>query len=127
MSEDTEHFQTFVRLQSRPTGEWLVDPKLRPKLVAFAEEQESNLTDVVIAILGRRYGVAVAPNGRRTAPDKDAVELNLRLPMPLYQAIAQAAVTHPRSVPDEIRAALCDECGLPVPEPVKRGRQRAAA
>lgn len=125
MTEDG-HYQAFVRLRST-SGEWLVDPELRPRIVADAEEHDSNVTDVVLAILAKRYKVACEPNGRRTAADPGGEELNLRLPMPLYQRIAAAAAErHPWSVPDEIRAALCAHYEFAVPEAAKRGRRAAA-
>lgn len=119
-----EFFQAFVRLRSHTTGEWLAPEALRSKLVADAEAQESNLTDVVIQILADTYRVPCEASGRRTKPNANGEELNLRLPMPLYQAIAAAAATHPRSVQREILDALCKHYGLELGAPAKRRRRR---
>lgn len=112
---DTEFFTGFVRLVSRPTGEWIAPPELRSKIVADADAAESNLTDVVNAILAKRYRVAYEPSGRKTAASPDAKELNLRMPMDLKRAIARVATENDRSLQDEIRLALADHYGLAMP------------
>lgn len=85
------YHQTFIRLRSHTTGEWLVSPELRPRLVEDAEEAGTNLTDVVLQILAKRYKVPIEPTGRKTTPAKDGEELNLRLPLPLKTAIGAKA------------------------------------
>jgi hypothetical protein len=107
--------QRFVRLRSHTTSQWLAAPELRPRLVEAAEEQGSNLTEVVIGILATTYKVPFEPNGRRTAPADNGEELNLRLPVRLDRSIGIAAARNGRSVPDEIRAALCEHYGLRIP------------
>lgn len=110
-----DYVQRFVRLRSHTTSEWLASPELRPRLVETAEAQASNLTEVVIGILARTYKVPFEPTGRRTAPADNGEELNLRLPSRLDRAIGMAAARNGRSVPDEIRAALCAHYGLALP------------
>lgn len=122
-----EYVQRFVRLQSHTTGEWLAHPDLRGKLVADAEAQGSNLTEVVIAILAGVHKVPFEPNGRRTAPADSGKELNLRLPGRLDRAIGVAAARNGKSLPDEIRAELCGHYALEVPAPPKRSRAARAA
>ena len=114
MSEG-EFFTGFVRLVSRPTGEWIAPPELRPRIVADAEAKGSNLTDVVNAILAKRYGVAYQVGGRTTAASPDGKELNLRMPMNLKRAVARVATENDRSLQDEIRLALADHYGLAMP------------
>lgn len=116
---DSEHHQAFVRLKSKTTGDWFVAPELRARLVADAQEQGTNLTEVAVGILCRRYSVAYEPNGRRANPKADDGVLNLRLPVRLYRAI-KASTDGPYQ--DAIRAALCEHYGLSVP-----ARARAAA
>ncbi len=89
--------------------------QLRPRLVEAADEQGSNLTEVVIEILARVYKVPFEPNGRRTAPADDGEELNLRLPVRLDSAIGAAAGRNGHSIAAEIRAALCTHFGLELP------------
>lgn len=125
MSEP-DHFQTFVRLRSQTTGEWFVPPELRPRLVADAEEHDSNLTELVIVILAKRFKVPFEATGRKTAPSKNGEELNLRLPMALYKAIAVAAAGQ-HSVQREILAALCANYSLTLPTPAKRTRKPRAS
>lgn len=123
---EPDHFQTFVRLRSHTTGEWFVPPELRPRLVADAEAQDTNLTELVIQILAKRFKVPFEATGRKTAPSKNGEELNLRLPMALYKAIAVSAAAHPHSVQREILGALCANYSLALPAPPKRTRKRRA-
>lgn len=110
-----DYHQAYIRLQSKTTSEWFVHPDLRHRLVADAEAQGSNLSEVAIKILADKYGVAYVSNGRRTAPKEDPVILNLRLPRPLYAAIARAALpTYGPKYQDAIRADLCAHYGLSV-------------
>lgn len=115
---DTHH-QAFVRLRSHTTGRWFVDPELRPKLVADAEAQDSNLTEVAVKILCDRFGVPYEANGRKTAPRGSGDELNLRIPTALYRILS---ATYGAKYQDGIRQALCQHYGLEVP-----GRRSAAA
>jgi hypothetical protein len=126
MSEDG-FFQAFVRLRSHSTGEWLVPPELRPKLVADAEAKGSNLTEVVLGILAAHYKVPFEPAGRKTKPSRNGEELNLRLPMRLYRAIAMSAARYPRTVQREILATLCTHYGLRLTKPPPRRRRRRGA
>lgn len=122
-----DYFQAFVRLRS--SGEWLVPPELREKLAADARERGTNLTDVVISILSRRYAVPCEASVRETSPSTSAEHLNLRLPMDLYRALELARIgSGRRSYQDELRAALCAHYGLRLPaKPARRRRPRAAA
>lgn len=117
-----DYRQAFIRLRSHTTGEWFVHPELRPRLVADADAQGSNLTQVAVRILSERYGVPYAENGRRTSPKQDDVILNLRLPAKLAAKIGAAAAQRGAKYQDAIRADLCAHYGLEVP-----ARARAAA
>lgn len=120
---EPQFFQAFVRLRST-TGEWIAPPELREKLVADAEEQDSNLTEVVIAILAGRYRVTFAPIGRRTAPNPTGEELNLRLPWDLKTAIGAAANVQGHSLQRQIIGELCAHYGLELPERLEKRRTR---
>lgn len=124
MADPEGYFQAFVRLRSRSTGEWLVPPELREKLAADARERGSNLTEVVVSILARRYNVACDPTVRGTAPSPTAEHLNLRLPMELYRELELARIASGRrSYQLEFLAALCAHYGLRLP--VRPSRRRA--
>lgn len=112
-----EFFTGFVRLVSRPSGEWVAPPELRPRIVADAEADGSNLTDVVNAILAKKYRVDYEPSGRKTAASPDGKELNLRMPMTLKTAVHHAAIENGHTLQDEIRIALSDHYGLQMPVP----------
>lgn len=112
---------TGVRLRAK-SGEWLVHPDLRARMVADAQAKGTNLTDLAVQILCDRFAVPYTTNSRRSSPSRTAEQLNLRLPEPLERAIAAA---FPRRHLDGIRAALCDHYGLPLPD--RPARQRAAA
>lgn len=89
---------------------------LRARLVAEALERGSNLTDVVVEILGERYKVpASLPSGRKTAPRSDSDILKILLPVKLWKAIRKAADRAGRRDMDEVRHALCDHYGLAMP------------
>lgn len=116
MTKNPDYEQAFIRLRSKATEAWFVHPDLRARLVADAEAQGSNLSDVAIKILADLHGVAYVPNGRKTAPREDTDILNLRLPRPLYAAIARAALPRFGSkYQDAIRADLCAHYGLSLP------------
>lgn len=122
----TEQYeQRFVRLRSATTREWYCDPGLRARLVADANEQETNLTEVAIQILAKRLGYTYAPNGRRTTPGKSEEILNLRIPLELDDLIGTA---FPRlSRPKAIIRILSTHYGLGLPVPKKQARRRRAA
>lgn len=126
----TGDHNAFVRLRSKgPGGEWLAPPELRPKLVADAQDQNTNMTEIAIGILSRRYGVPTMPNGRRTHPKSADDIILLRIPQELAAAIgaaANAAVPR-RTINDEIRAALCAHYGLRFVKVKRPRRARAAA
>lgn len=107
----------LIRLRSKgANGAWLVDPGLRPKLVADAEEKGTNLTEIAVEILARRYDVAVIANGRKSSPQANDETMLLRLPWHLYTAISAAsAVNHRSGYQDEIRATLSAHYGLRFP------------
>lgn len=101
---------------------------LRAKLIEDAEEQESNVTDVAVAILAERYKVAVPESrGRRTTPNPDSQSMLLRVPERLHTAIAHAAVTNKTSAAKQIIADLCSYYTLPVPDPPRRRRRRSSS
>ena len=125
MSEDT--IPKFISLYSRAgEGRWLVPPELRDRLSADAEERNSNMTDVIITILSKRYGISVMPSVRRARQPADThAPIYVNFPLPLYQAVAQAAAMKVRwSFQDEVRTALCEHYKLDAPG---RARQAAAA
>ena len=119
-----EHFTAFIRLRSLTTREWLAPSDLRPRLAADAEERGSNLTEIVLEILSAHYKVPFEPSGRKAKPSGDAEELNLRLPMNLYRAIAVSASRYPRTVQREILSTLCAHYGLRLTKPLPRKRRR---
>lgn len=118
---ESAHFQAFVRLRSHTTGEWLAPPELRSKLVADADASGTNLTEFVIATLAKRYRVPYEATGRRTAPTKDAAELNLRIPLVLKTAIGARANTNGVSLQRQIIEDLSAHYEL-VPPALKRRR-----
>lgn len=102
-----DYQQVIIRLRWKER--WLVPPELRGRLLETARERESNLTDVIVEILSEKYGVEYDLTDRRSNPAEDAASITARMPVSLHRAIAQAAgKAYPqRSIPDEIRAALC--------------------
>jgi hypothetical protein len=117
--------QKNIPLRSRVTGQWFVDPELRQRLIDDAERLGTNLTTVVLTILGDEYKVKVEPNGRRSSPDRDQDAIHMMLPVRLIDAISRSA--NRRGVAtfqDEVRHALSKHYGLPVPT-IPRGRPAA--
>lgn len=114
MAQNGYH-QTFIRLRSHTTHEWLTSPKLRPCLVADAAKTGTNLTEVVLEILAKRYKVPYEPSGRKTKPAKNGEELNLRLPHELRTAIGAEANVEGHSLQRQILADLCDHYKLAMP------------
>lgn len=126
---DSDFTQTFVRLRSPSTGEWMAHPDLREKLAEDAREQGTNLTAVVVAILARRYGINCDLSVRETTPSSSPEWLNLRLPKNLRTALELARISNgQRSYQDELRGALCAHYGLRIPaRQPRRRRPRATA
>lgn len=122
---------TFIRLRSKSTGEWLVHPDLRDKLIEEAEHEGTNMTDQIIQILADRYRVSYEPGGRKTNPGDDNGVINLgdAIPEKLEMAIKRAAVRHKTGTwIDQIRRDLCEHFDLPMPpKPVYTRRPRAAS
>jgi hypothetical protein len=116
----------FVRLRSKTTREWFVHEDLRPRLVADAAERGTNLSDVAVDVLCKRFAIPFEPNGRKTHPQRDDDVINLRLPAALYRALVSAYAV---KYQDGIRHVLCAYYGLSVPEraPATRRRRVAAA
>lgn len=122
------YHQAYVRLRSLTTGAWLVHPELRPRLVADALRQETNLTEVAAQILADRYKVPYTPKSRRTSPRIEENFINMRLPDKLWASIGVAASRAGRKDMDEVRYTLCAHYGLRVPPPPKyKRRARTAA
>lgn len=114
---DTE--TVFIRFRST-TGGWLVNPELRPLMLADASVKGTNLNAVIVGILSKRYGVAVEVTGRAAARSDAKADVDshkARLPLILMQAVGHASQSaYPRrSAQDEIRYALCEHYGLAVP------------
>lgn len=120
---------TYVRLRSKTTNEWFVHPELRDRMVAEANEKQTNLTDLAVQILCQRFGVPYVENKRRSSPttDADVDVLNFGMPPELQRVISASYPTHRM---DGIRKALCAYYGLGVPVRApqrRRSRPRTAA
>lgn len=111
-----DYHQAYVRLRSQPTGEWLVHPELRDRLVEDAGARQSNITEVASEILALHFGVKYTPNGRRSGvPRENAEILNMRIPLPIWKAIRRASMKSGRTEMNELRLALCKHYRLPMP------------
>lgn len=122
MSTLSDAHVAHVRLQSKKDGAWFVDPDMRPKMVADARDQHTNMSEVALAILHRHFELPYAPSGRATDPRPDEGTMRLRLPLPLYTALVQK---YGVKYVDAIRAILCAHYGLRVPAKPHRGRASA--
>lgn len=109
MADDTH--RAFVRLRSKTSGQWFVDPQLRPRLIADAEAQKTNMTEIAVLILCRHFNVPFSPTGRRSSANKDEAILNLVIPGDLYRALTARYGTR---YMNGIRAVLCQHYGLKV-------------
>lgn len=113
-SKRKTHHVAYLRLRST-TGTWLVSPELRPYLVADAGRHGTNLTETAIAILAQTYRIPYEPSSRRTSPSSNGDVINMRLPIRLWKAIRKSADKAGRRDMDEVRHALSDHYGLPLP------------
>ena len=119
-----EKGQVYVRIRSKTTGEWLVHPELRGKLIETAEAKETNITDVVNEILSQAVGVAYSPARRKSKPRPDEDKLVLKMSPELVTALQ---IRYPGSKwQNGVRYLLCAHYGLRVPGkvPQKRGSRR---
>lgn len=110
-----------MRLRSNADDAWFVDPDLRARLIADAKEQNTNMTDVILSILHKRYDLAYAANGRATEPRADDEKIRFRVPLPLYNALV---ASYGVKYVDGIRALLCAHYGLRIPAKPTRTRAR---
>jgi hypothetical protein len=117
------YVQRFVRLRSDTTQEWFASPDLRPRLVADAKAENTNLTEMVLQILSKRVGYTYAPNGRKTEPGGAEEVLNLSVPVELD---ALLTTTYPQisSASARIIRVLSAYYGLAVPIKQKQTRRR---
>lgn len=117
--------QQFLRLQ-RSDGAWVAPPELKAKLVEAAEEDGSNMTEIVNRILCKHYKLKFIPSGRRSSASPDGPVINISLPLDVRQAVKLSAVTHGRSDALEIFTVLAKHFGLtmPTPPPVARKPRR---
>lgn len=124
MAEKTHH--AMIRLRSTTDGAWFVHPDLRPRLVADATTQGSNLTELVNAILAKRLSARYSPTDRtRDQNDSDNVDvLSIRLAMSVY---AKLAARYGAKYVEGIRHELCGHYGLEIPARPRRTRRRPAA
>lgn len=107
-----------------PERGWLVHPELRSRMIADAEEKKTNLGDLAVQILCRRFGVQYVPNGRRSTPRPDSNQFNFRMPPDLERVIG--SVYPGKAMADGIRLNLCAHYGLRVPvKPPMTPRARA--
>lgn len=119
--------QRLVRLRSVTTREWYASPELRPRLVADANEQGTNLTEIVLMILAKRLGYTYAPNGRRTEPGASEEIVKLDVPLELDRLVGAAYpdVSRPKAIIRLLSAHY--GLGIPVPKQRARRRRRSAA
>lgn len=114
----------LIRLRGRDQGAWLVDPTLRDRLLADAQTEGTSITNVAMSILANRVKVPYVASGRTSEPKAAADQLNVRVPMLIYDAY-RAMSPSERGMQDVMRKTLSDHYGLDVPE--KQKRVRAAA
>lgn len=124
MSTDAK-VQRLIRLRSVTTREWYADRELRPRLVADAKEQDTNLTEIVLIILAKRLGYTYAPNGRRTEPSSNEEIIKLDVPLELDRLVGAAYPDLSR--PKAMIRILSAHYGLGLPVPRKQTRRRRAA
>lgn len=111
----------YIRLRSVNSGDQIAPPELRDLLVRRATEDESSLTDVVVGILGDKFGVPVERGKRATQPLSDRDFLVVRLPQRLDKALRMQAARRDTNRQREAMIALCQFFGLDVPPPPRRG------
>lgn len=101
----------FVRLRGQ-NDKWLVNPKLRPKLVAYAKREGVSMTTAAVMILAAELQMTYEPLKRKTTPSATADELNLRIPKGIDNRLDGEAWSRRMTVPDLIRSTLCKHFDL---------------
>lgn len=99
-------------------------PDLKARLVADAEAQETNLSEVAVAILADSYGVAYEPKGSRSTGVKDSAEVYLRAPDALRRKLRVRSATTGRPIRTLVLEVLAPHYGLEPPPQPRRGPRR---
>lgn len=101
-----------------------VPPAVKAEIARRVELSESNMNDLIVSVLARKFRVPFEPSGRRSPVVGDADRITLRLPEPLRREIKAAAGANGSTLRDEVVHALEEEFATPF---VRAPRERAAA
>src|SRR5688500_20164197 len=97
---------------------------LKRALVRVVARRESNLNDVVVALLAERFGVSFTPSGRRRKVIPGAAgAVVLRMPLELRRELKSAARRRKLNVNDLVLATLSDALEIPRSEERRVGKE----
>src|SRR6185436_17250252 len=89
-------------------------PAIKRAVVREVARRESNLNDVVVALLAERFGVPFSPSGRRRKVIPGAAgAVVLRMPPELRHELKSAAKRRKLNVNDLVLATLSDALEIP--------------
>jgi Arc/MetJ family transcription regulator len=85
--------------------------ELKDAIASEVAQRRTNMNDVVVAILARKYRVAFEPTGRRSSAIGPSGDLVLRMPAELQRTIKARAAESGATLQDEIKRTLSDYFG----------------
>jgi myo-inositol-1-phosphate synthase len=89
-----------------------VPPALKRRLAREVARGGTSMNDLVVGILGKRFGVEVTPSGRRSAPPGASGVVVLRMPDRLKDRLGTEARSQESTTNDLIVRTLSDTLGL---------------
>ena len=104
-----------------------VPADLKSAIRREVEGSDTNMNDLVVGILARKFEVSFSPSGRRSAHVGDSPDLLLRMPEALRRRIKVRAANSGSNQRDVIVAVLSEHFGTRFASAPRRPRSSRAA
>jgi hypothetical protein len=97
-------------------------PDMKRALVQEVSSTGSNMNDIVVGLLARRYGIKFVPSARSSAPCSTKPVVVLRMNPALKRRLQYDALKHESNMTTTVIRLLAEELGLP--SSMKKVRRR---
>jgi hypothetical protein len=89
-------------------------PPLKQRVVAIAAAEGSNLNDVIVGMLAKKYGVRFKPSGRKSSSRDDKLKVLVRMPDQLKLELQRHAVELRTNLTELIVISLATTFNVPI-------------